>query len=329
MKQRDLKFLFEATFHTKFSFGDFEKIDIHNESEVAHFTSNRKAEIFRTSKKLKEFQRFLNIYIFEFLPLNENCVFSYRKGFSAVDAVKIHKNSKYFFQTDISSFFNSIDENLVRETILRGKNRCPVLDVEKYIDHIVGMVCLDGSLPIGFPSSSPLSNAVLFDFDNSLENFCKTKGISYSRYADDIVLSALDKESLLSVDKFIEKKLSDIFKNSFSLNEKKTKYYHSGGDVTILGISILPNGTLTIDKKIRNEIEMGIFLYLKDKDAFEKFILQNKTISAERDNKAYAIDRLSGLLNYAKSVNDIYIDKLRKKFGVTVIDTLIHRQRTS
>lgn len=329
MKQRDLKFLFEATFHTKFSFGEFEKIDINKEYEVAHHTSNGKSDILRSSKKLKEFQRFLNIYIFEFLPINERCVFSYRKGFSAVDAVRVHRNSKYFFQTDISSFFNSINNTLIRETLLHGKDCVPVSDVENYIDQIVGMVCVDGSMPIGFPSSSPLSNAVLFNFDNSIEKYCESKSIHYSRYADDIVLSSLDKESLSYIDEFVEKELSTLFGNSFSLNEKKTKYYHSGGDINILGISILPNGVLTIDKKIRNEIELGIFLYLKDKENFEKFILQKKQILESRDNKAYAIDRLSGLLNYAKSVNEDYIDKLRRKFGVTVIDMLIHRQRTS
>jgi RNA-directed DNA polymerase len=61
-----------------------------------------------------------------------------------------------------------------------------------------------------------------------------------------------------------------------------------------------------------------LYLYIKDKSEFRKFLELDSAKSAER---------LSGYLNYINTVDQAYLDKLRQKYGVTVIDSLIHQSK--
>lgn len=38
-----------------------------------------------------------------------------------------------------------------------------------------------------------------------------------------------------------------------------------------------------------------------------------------------AIKKFSGLINYVNTVDPAYLDKLRKKYGLTIVDMFIHK----
>ena len=68
------------------------------------------------------------------------------------------------------------------------------------IDLFVRLVCKDGRLTIGAPTSPPLCNALCYQMDLQLTAFADRRELAYSRYADDLVFSARSPDQLKNVD---------------------------------------------------------------------------------------------------------------------------------
>jgi len=311
MEKKTLHELFDEMYHGKHDFDEFMHADID-----LYYQATGKKNFYIPNKKLKAFHTFLNLFVFEFLPINDRIVFSYRKGFSAYDAVEPHSKSKYFFQTDISSFFASITRELVDKTLRAGLDDCPVADLSEWIERILDLVCVDGVLPVGFPSSAPISNAVLFAFDNELEKYCEFNNSICTRYSDDIIVSSDEKSNLSEVNSAIEEFLNHILPEQFRLNRGKSRYFQVGGRIKILGMMILPNGKITLDSVLKRNLEVLLYAHVTDKSEFHRL--------SEGDEEK-GLGRVTGYLNYANSIDQDYIDKLRKRFGATIVDTLLHR----
>lgn len=304
-------------YHGKQKFSEFisEPVDSLYRRKLIGIPRNQR-EVLVPEKKLRIYHSFLNLFVIEFLPINQEVVFSYRKGASAYDAVVKHAKSKHFFQTDISSFFLSINANLVGKVISEGEEFCPAEDVLVNLPRIIDLICIDNSLPMGFPCSAPMSNAVLLKFDNALNQYCVAHGLIYTRYSDDIIISAEDKESLVDIKSIVQNFLTQYGAAELKLNERKSKNFRVGGKIVILGLMILPNGKVTVDSKIKREVEVLLYRYSQGREAFLA------AIEKEEDRvKA----KITGYLNYINSVDQDYLDKLRRDFGATVIDTFLHR----
>lgn len=310
MANKDLKTAFDAMYHGKHEFSDFiagnvskkyRKLDLNNK------------DVYAPDTKLKVYHKFLNLFIFQWLLFNKNCVFSYRKGMNVVNAVEKHSNSRHFYQTDLKHFFGSVSTSLIQKTLRESLDRLPITDAEDHIDRIIELCTIDNKLPIGFATSPLISNSCLFHFDNELEAYCQNKNLTYTRYSDDIIISGSEGK-LYGVGKVVESILSSKFDSALTINTTKTKYSSIGNRVKILGMTILPNGMLTIDTKLKTEIEVLLHFYVKDK---QKFLDKIQTDSAT------ALIKLSGYLNYINTVDQAYLDKLRKKYGSTIVDMFV------
>ncbi|MGN2673285.1 reverse transcriptase domain-containing protein [Aliivibrio fischeri] len=319
MKKHTLERLFDIIMHGKYNFSDFLFCKLDDEVQVFEIGSKKLSSqsriVYSSSTKLKDFHNFLNMVVFEQLPSNNNVVYSYRKGVNILDAVIDHRNSKYFFQTDIRKFFPSIDKKLVSETIKKNKEKIPVSDFDKYSDRVLDMVCHGDHLTTGFATSPLISNSVLIEFDDYFYNYCKNNHLVYTRYSDDLIISSNNpfKED---IELLITKSLDEIYQGSFSINKSKSRYSHIGQKVKLLGMVILPNGDITIDRKQKKEIEVLLHYYKEDKNRFNELI---------NDDYQKGMARISGILNYIKMIDEEYLNKLMKKYGVTLIDTLIRK----
>lgn len=207
--KKSLQTLFDAVHHGKFDFADFIGGQVESHYDVVSAgPSGHRREIVRPDKVLKAYLTFVKAFVIEYLPINEDVAFSYRKGFSAFDAVAKHAHSRHFFQADIAAFFPNIDRGLIKRTILAAKEQCPVLDLEDAIERILDLVCVDDTLPIGFPTSAPISNAILLEFDNDLAAFCRGRDLVLTRYSDDIVISGLSKDALQGIEEEVQERLT-------------------------------------------------------------------------------------------------------------------------
>ncbi|WP_321897345.1 reverse transcriptase domain-containing protein [Burkholderia cepacia] len=322
MNKKPLETLFNAMYHGKQSFQDFLACDVEQRVTRKTVSDNTAKEriVYAADKVLAKYHSFLNLFVFNHLPIREDVVFSYRKGTNAADAVKNHVLSRHFYQADISNFFPSISADTIKESILRGIGEVPVSDIAQYLDRIVDLVTVESKLPLGFSTSPTISNTALLPFDNALSSVCAEMGLIYTRYSDDITISALEKEPLLGMDVTITRLLSECGYPKMRLNDRKTKLTSIGRKVKILGMVILPNGQLAVDVKVRNRIEIMLHYYVRNIDALAELTNTDLDESAEV---------LGGLLNYVNTIDQKYLDKLRRRYGVTVIDTLIHRQKNT
>jgi RNA-directed DNA polymerase len=299
LQKLSLETAFEAYFHKKISFNDFLTLDIDsNYTEVFH-----SKKTYSPSKKLKMIQQFLNHFIISFMAINENVAFAYRPNISVYDAVYPHRTNKYFYTTDIKSFFTSINQHKIRkvfeENILNYK--IEKSDILKYENRILDIITYRDILPIGSPCSPKLSNAVLLEVDNEIKNYCDNNKIIFTRYSDDFIFSSNEKELLVNMKENIKLLLE---KNDFTLNEKKDKIQRLGSSsrVKILGLIIAPKGLITLDKSLKSNLEIALYFYLNDKDRFHDFL------NDRFDNK---IERLYGIVSYINEIDKNYLLKFQ------------------
>ena len=311
-EKHSLEMLFNAMYHGKYSYQDFISSNIEN--YIQHINN----KIVKTNKTFQVYHSFLNLFLFDYLPINENVVFSYRKGVNIYNLLIVHRNSKFFFQTDLKYFFPSITSEDIKKLIEKNIDMFPVVkkDIETHIDRIISLTTINNYLAVGYSTSPNLSNSILFDFDNSLSDFCQKLNIKYTRYSDDLIFSSLDKENLQKVEIEISRLLEILFGDRIQLNTKKSKYNHQGNKVKILGAIILPNGQISVDKKIKTKIETAIYLYLNDRNKFDDFL---------EKNYRKGVNQISGTLNYIKTIDYDYLKKLKKKYGSTVINMFLNQ----
>lgn len=297
---------FHSTFHNKFRFDDFLNLDVSTE-----YTKLQDKDIYKPSDKLKKYLRFLNSFVFDDALINENVVHSYKKGKSPYTAITSHANNTYFFKTDLINFFHSVEKSDVENIFDENLSTVKIIDLKKYKQQILNLVCIENVLPIGFPTSPNITNTFLLNFDNDLEHYCNLNEIIYTRYSDDIIMSSKEKGNLKGIEEIVEGKIRENFSDKIQLNHKKTKHTHKGNKVTLLGINLLPSGKITADIKDKKEIESTFYYFINDKEKFESCI--ENFFGGKKTS-------LSAKLNYIKSIDKNFSDKLRKKYGNFVVD---------
>lgn len=314
MNKTSLETAFNSYFHNKHSLHDFLNININNEYTQIFYSKNT----FSPSKKLKQFQQFLNLFIFDHLNINKDVVFSYRKGVSTIDAIKPHKDKKFIYTTDIQSFFTHIETEKIKHIILENKNNYIIIeeDIEKYIDNILSLVTYKNVLPIGAPTSPKISNAYLLRLDNLVQEYCEKNEIIFTRYSDDFIFSSDSKEKLINLDDIIEDSLEESGYLNLTINRKKTKLQRQGSNITLLGLTITPQGHITVNRKVKNDLEILLHFYLTDKSKFND-VFEN--------NYSSKIEKVSGVISHINSIDKTYISKLRKKYGSYIVNSFIHR----
>lgn len=315
MTPRPLHQLFDAMYHEKYRFEEFLAL-----KPKEHYSSVRwkSRTIYKPSPTLKEFHHFLNGFLLEYLPVDHSVSFAYRKGATLLQAVAPHAHSRAFYQTDLKRFFDSITSDLIRSVLCRAET--PVSDLAEHLDHILRLLTIDGKLPIGYSTSPVLSNACLLGFDKRLAAISNEQQWIYTRYADDIIISADSRQAIEDASQVIESCLTAELGDGFTLNQSKSKFTTVGRKVKLLGLVILPTGIIVIDREVRNRIESWLHFYVRDRSRLAKIFKEERGEGMEE-----GLQRLSGLISYAYAADPAYLEKLRAKFGNTVIDSFLHR----
>jgi RNA-directed DNA polymerase len=265
-------------------------------------------EIHHPSPALKSVQRWLVSEPLQSLPVHD-AVYSYVKNKNiGMNAAK-HLESNYFIRFDFSDFFSSITSSVLREFLRQSaKNGTIMLDLAA-IGAAVRLACrsVEGhgraggyALTIGAPSSPHLSNALLFDFDSDISLRAAEFGLVYTRYADDMFVSG---RGMAAVSEF-----EGIFRQTvrerlpyLRINEEKVQHFSRKRRVTITGVNIASDRSLSVGREKKREIKTKLYLALQGR-------LDPAEFSALRGNIAYIM-----------SIESFYIDRLEKKFGQDIV----------
>jgi RNA-directed DNA polymerase len=311
---RTLEQAFNAVFHNKDSFESFRTLVQEDHVEEFHYKDRK---VYKTSKKYKSYLRFLDKVVLRHLAKNSEVVHSYIKQRSVLTAVTAHAGHSAFFLTDIKSFFPNITTADVERVLSRDSEVIPVSDFDSYIPYCAQLMTWNDSIPVGFPTSPQLSNGFLFEFDNALLAFTESRGLTYTRYSDDIIISGDDKEALLSLRDSVQELLHAHASHRLFINTDKTRLTHIGNKVKILGLIITPDGRVTIDSKYKKTLESILHFYTTDKSRYVD-LLNNRF-----DGKEHS---LFGLLHYVKATDSAYLEKLQRKYGVLALKMLMEER---
>lgn len=244
--------------------------------------------LFYISKKNGKFRRIFSLYkkeksrLKELIPYLEeilliNDIHKVNYGFvrnrNCVEHAMQHIGYNYTISMDLESFFESVKKKHITKyfkSLATSKNtimhyihtkKCDIERDKKcynphspHIFRSIDECFIFGAPQQGLPTSPLIANLAFLDCDNLILKqleLLKTEFV-YTRYADDLVVSCNDKNSIGKIIRLISKIVKD---SGFKLNKRKTKIQNiKNGRVVITGVGIDNTGvhpTRKTLKKIR------------------------------------------------------------------------------
>jgi len=152
-----------------------------------------------------------------------------------------------------------------------------------------------GVLPQGAPTSPMLSSLAARNLDDSLTKYAQDRGFVYSRYADDITISAAYLSSAGLVGDIQRNIVRRIRESGFRENRKKTRVAGPGSRKTVLGL-LVDGQTPRLSRETYRRIDRLIH-------ASVKYEL-SATAAHEGFDSAFGFyNHLSGLIAFVKDVD--------------------------
>ena len=171
---------------------------------------------------------------------------AYRFGSSTLRNAKHHVGKQVVLKLDIFHFFDSIRYSTVKDKAFPAEIYAEPLRI------LLTMLCYHkDALPQGAPSSPAITNIILYELDEQIGQWCRERGIAYTRYCDDMTFSG-DFEPA-EVIQFVRLELK---KMGFLLNEQKTRIQRPGQQQTVTGIVVNEKLSIPADyrRKLRQEL---------------------------------------------------------------------------
>lgn len=256
------------------------------------------------SQELKAIQRWLVKAVFNRFAIHEAAT-AYRPGGGIRVNAERHRTTLFTTRYDFSSFFASFKEPQIREFI---RSKSPALGIEledEDIWFICQVVCRHGRLTIGAPSSPSITNAMMFDFDAEMYSYALDENLVYTRYADDIFVSAYAPYRLADVEDQIRTVKRAIPHLNLRINRRKTTYLSRKYRRSITGVIITPDQRLSLGRERKRYIKGLIHRWRSGKLPPDEFHM------------------MMGLVAFASDVEPAFEESLRTKYGDEAIDLIL------
>jgi len=199
---------------------------------------------------------------------------------------QMHVGKHQVLNLDLKDFFHSIDIYRVREFFMHNFNT----NFEA-ASVLAALVCHEGRLPMGAPTSPVMANLICLPLDRQLERLARRHQLTYTRYADDLTFSGDCIE-----DKMLNEIKTIITNERFTINETKVRLQISKSKQVVTGIKV----------NTRTNVERS---YIKNlRAAFHDLHLhphQKSDLTLKRS--------LRGRIDYLKQVRG-WDDPIHKKF---------------
>lgn len=251
-------------------------------------------------RPLKALQRWLTRHLLADAPIH-GAATAYQKGASIKENALRHAGSSYTIRLDFTDFFPSFDANSISQYLTQYAEVTRIPLSKQDIDFVVRIFCKDGRITIGAPSSPKITNAIMFTFDEQVADFADSRGVTYTRYADDLFLSAFDLQNLLEVEKFVRDAIANHRTPRLRLNEEKTLYLSKAGHRSVTGIVLTPEGKISLGRPRKREIKSLIFK-----------AMSNNLNPVERGY-------LAGLISFCHDIEPDFIGSLARKYEIDVL----------
>lgn len=248
------------------------------------------------SRELKAIQRWIVQVLFSRFPVHEAAT-AYRKGTGIRVNAERHRLTLYTNRFDFSNFFPSFSKSRVLHFVSGHAERLGIDLSAEDLEFVGNIVCRNGKLTIGAPSSPAITNSMMFEFDKQLDKECRRRNLIFTRYADDIFVSAFTPNQLDKIGPVITECKRNIPYLRLRLNHQKTAYLSKKYRRTITGVVITPQHSLSIGRHRKREIKSLIHDWIKD------------------DIDATKLLYLKGLFAFAIDIEPDFETRLERKYG--------------
>lgn len=258
--------------------------------------------ISQPSRELKALQSWILRNILDRLNTSPQSK-GFEQGESTLHNAAPHIGSNFILNIDFEDFFNTVSANKVFgifSSLGYNKEMCVFF---------TNICTFEGRLPQGAPTSPKLANLTCAQLDARIQGYAGPRGIIYTRYADDITLSAQTPKKIFKARSFLEFVIPE---EDLLINKAKTEVFGTRRRKTITGLVI-------------SESKVGI-----GRERYRKFRAELHNFFANTTPNASYIN---GFLSYLYSVDKksyrkayIYIAKLEKKFATTTKNLGLHSE---
>ena len=255
--------------------------------------------IHHPSQELKGLQRWVHFRILSKLRVHRSAM-AYRPGVSARHNALEHAGARYLLRLDMSNFFPSLSRADVVGCLSRNMSEIATIFGQRLtqddLESVARITCRKDRLTIGAPTSPCLSNLIMYEVDSRLSSYCDGRGITYTRYADDLYFSTEKKGVLFDVSEVVERCLDEVeIPQRVALNHAKTHHSSKGGRQSVTGLVLTCDGRVSIGRQQKRILKCMVH-QLNELGPSERRIL-------------------AGWLSYCKSVEPSYLNYLVRKYS--------------
>lgn len=258
-------------------------------------------EIAQPARELKFIQRVLIRTILTELPVHAAAQ-AYLPGKSIRDNAAAHAGAGPILKMDFVDFFPSIRAT---DWIAFCKTHGTLDQENAVISARLMFRKKKGErlhkLSIGAPSSPILSNILLYQFDDLLTKEALKRGITYTRYADDMTFSGQRIGMLKDMVKVVPTVARSVSRPRLKVNEAKTTFVTASNRRIVTGVTLSNNGAIGIGHERKRLISAKVH---------RAFL--NRLSIAE-------LAELAGELSFVNVVEPQFIQKLCGKYSLEVI----------
>ena len=253
--------------------------------------------------------------------LAHDSAWAYVKGRDVITAMKEHQknNSRWFLKLDLKDFFSSCSVDFIVQQL---EKIYPFAVYPSTMPRVIAnFATLNGGLPQGTPLSPMLTNLIMVEIDYKINrliyDLTQEAGLFkqsyvYTRYADDIIISAKNDFKYDIIIEAIDNLLEDT---PLTINREKVRYGSSSGRNWNLGIMYNKDNELTIGYREKQKLKVTIYNYIHD----GLWPLEDLRWLLGKLNWLHNVqpDYFEGLMNYYKN-----------KYNVDVIKNIISDIKT-
>lgn len=262
--------------------------------------------IAQPSAKLKGLQAWILRNILDKLKVSDFCK-GFEKGTSIEDNARPHIGASVIVNMDLVDFFPSVGARYIY-TLFKS------IGYNSLVSTILTNLCtFEDGLPQGGPCSPKLANLVAWRMDNRIQGYVGKRGITYTRYADDLSFSGFHPNKVAKIIPTIKEIVES---ENFNINENKTRVAGASRAKIVTGLII-------------NETSCGIG---KRKYKLLRAKIHHLSILENQENLVL-LEHVKGWFAFLKSVDlkryekaKRYISELSKKNPDRLVGQLIKNQ---
>lgn len=251
----------------------------------------------------KALARRLEAYLALLLPEHPHpCVYGYRPGRNIRENAAAHCGKKYILKLDIKAFFPSITMEMVLD----------FLGVIGFAPEVAGLlarfVTIEGSLPLGLPTSPVLSNGIMLPLDHAFNLIAERMDARYTRYADDLTFSSDEYLPRVEI-------IRDLLRGQgFELADDKTRISKLGQAHFVTGLSVAdpssPHVPAAKKRRLRQELyfaqKFGLANHFARQGITDKNLLQRE------------VNKLDGMVKFVAHHEPKHSDALKNQWSTII-----------